>query len=261
METPVLQPVYGGAEARPFVTHHNALDRVLPGSRPRSTSSGSLSAACSACTRSARTSATRACQAATTRSSRRLNSTRPTATTTRWPAAASSSFRRGQQPSVIAGTSSCTPPFSPRETYAGAILSRTGIDILAHRDVASLREAIGMRVWGCLREGGGLGRTLVDRPALRARRTRSAAADDPARLPGRAARRWPRPTDLERRRLVERFELPLTASEMEIANAYTELNDPDEQRRALCHPITVAPLEKSEEEPSAGWTRPFLARP
>ncbi len=29
VETPTLQPVYGGAAARPFVTHHNALDRDL----------------------------------------------------------------------------------------------------------------------------------------------------------------------------------------------------------------------------------------
>jgi lysyl-tRNA synthetase, class II len=29
VETPVLQPIYGGAEARPFVTHHNALDMPL----------------------------------------------------------------------------------------------------------------------------------------------------------------------------------------------------------------------------------------
>ena len=29
VETPVLQPLYGGALARPFVTHHNALDREL----------------------------------------------------------------------------------------------------------------------------------------------------------------------------------------------------------------------------------------
>ena len=29
VETPVLQPVYGGASARPFVTHHNALDMEL----------------------------------------------------------------------------------------------------------------------------------------------------------------------------------------------------------------------------------------
>src|SRR5581483_50667 len=29
VETPVLQPLYGGAMARPFTTHHNALDRDL----------------------------------------------------------------------------------------------------------------------------------------------------------------------------------------------------------------------------------------
>ena len=29
VETPVLQPLYGGALARPFMTHHNALDRDL----------------------------------------------------------------------------------------------------------------------------------------------------------------------------------------------------------------------------------------
>ena len=29
VETPILQPLYGGALARPFVTHHNELDRDL----------------------------------------------------------------------------------------------------------------------------------------------------------------------------------------------------------------------------------------
>ena len=39
VETPILQPLYGGAAARPFVTHHNALDMQLyPAHRRRAVS-------------------------------------------------------------------------------------------------------------------------------------------------------------------------------------------------------------------------------
>ena len=39
VETPMMQPIPGGAAARPFVTHHNALDmRALPAHRARAVS-------------------------------------------------------------------------------------------------------------------------------------------------------------------------------------------------------------------------------
>ena len=83
VETPVLDAAAGGAAARPFITHHNALDidmylRIaleLPLKRLSS-------AASSACSRSAACSATRASTPATTRSSRCSRPTRRSATTT-----------------------------------------------------------------------------------------------------------------------------------------------------------------------------------
>ena len=82
VETPILQPLYGGAAARPFVTHHNALDmplylriadelylkRLLVGGLERVYEIG-------------RTSATRGSTARTTPSSPCSSATRPTPTT------------------------------------------------------------------------------------------------------------------------------------------------------------------------------------
>jgi len=68
VETPILQPRYGGAFAEPFVTHHNVLDQIsTSGSRPSSTQR-LIVVASSGCTRSARTFATR--ESTTSRQSR-----------------------------------------------------------------------------------------------------------------------------------------------------------------------------------------------
>jgi lysyl-tRNA synthetase class 2 len=61
VETPQLQPVHGGAAARPFTTHLNALDTTCTcGSLRSCTSSGSASAASSESSRSAGCSGTKA---------------------------------------------------------------------------------------------------------------------------------------------------------------------------------------------------------
>ena len=81
VETPVLHRVAGGAAARPFLTHHNALDidltlRIALELHLKRLVVGGWSTS----TRSAGSSATRASTAATTPSSRCWRSTRPTPT-------------------------------------------------------------------------------------------------------------------------------------------------------------------------------------
>jgi lysyl-tRNA synthetase, class II len=75
VETPILQPLYGGAAARPFVTHHNELeqDMYLRISFELYLKR-CLSVTWNASTRSGATSAMKACRSSTTLNSRSLNS-------------------------------------------------------------------------------------------------------------------------------------------------------------------------------------------
>lgn len=82
VETPVLQPLYGGALARPFTTHHNALDmRLYLRIADELYLKRLIVGGWSGCTRSPRTSATRGSRGSTTPSSPCWSSTPRTWTT------------------------------------------------------------------------------------------------------------------------------------------------------------------------------------
>ena len=86
VETPMMQPIAGGAAARPFVTHHNALGiwTYTCVSRPELVPQATAGrAGCRGCLRSTATSATRGYRRGTTPSSRCSSCTRRLAITAR----------------------------------------------------------------------------------------------------------------------------------------------------------------------------------
>jgi lysyl-tRNA synthetase class 2 len=225
VETPVLQPLYGGAMARPFTTHHNALDRDLY------------------------------LRIATELYLKRLivgglervyelgkNFRNEGVDTTHNPEFTVLEFyeayadyldiaaRCEQLVWTVAqavgyqGETDFTPPWR-RETLAGAILDRTGVDILALRERDAL--AAGMRQRGLPVPQGETWPQLVDELVSRyvepTLRQPTFLLDFPIEISPLAKQHRSAPG------LVERFEAFVGG--MEIANAFTELNDPDEQRR------------------------------
>ena len=82
VETPMMQPIPGGAAARPFITHHNALDHGdVPAHRAGAVPEApDRRRASSASTRSTAISATKGCRRSTIRNSRCSSCTGPTPT-------------------------------------------------------------------------------------------------------------------------------------------------------------------------------------
>jgi lysyl-tRNA synthetase class 2 len=140
------------------------------------------------------------------------------------------------------GSERFTPPWH-RETLAGSIAERTGIDVLAHRQLDSLRAAMserGLEVpdepnWAALVDhvlSKHVEPTLVEPTIIH---------DYPVELSPFAKRH--RSHD----GLVERFEA--FAEGMEFANAFSELNDPDDQRARFEEQVRHAEAGDEDAQP------------
>jgi lysyl-tRNA synthetase, class II len=243
VETPVLQPIYGGALARPFTTHHNELDRTLylriaTELYLKRLIVGGLE---------------RVYELAKDFRNEGVSfKHNPEFTMLEWyEAYADYNVVAERCERLISGVAhdigysgpvDFTPPWR-RETLSDAIGSRTGIDVLAHRDLESLRTAIreaGYEVpdeetWG----------QTVDQ--LLSKQVEPHLADPtflmdyPVELSPFAKRHRAKDG------LVERWEA--FAAGMEFANAFTELNDPDDQRARFEEQRAAAAAGDEEAQP------------
>lgn len=224
VETPVLQPLYGGAAARPFTTHHNALDRQLylriatelylkrciVGGLERVYELGKDF-------RNEGVSHKHNPEFTMVELYEAYADYRDVAARTEQLVAAAAE-RMG-----YAGPLDLSPPWK-RETLAEAICERTGIDILTARDRDALAAA--MEAKGLVAPPNDTWAQLVDELVTKHVEPTliepTFLFDYPVELSPFAKRHR------EDDRLAERWEAYCQG--MEIANAFTELNDPDDQR-------------------------------
>jgi lysyl-tRNA synthetase, class II len=225
VETPVLQPLYGGALARPFSTHHNELDRdlylriatelylkrLIVGGLERVYELGK-----------------------DFRNEGVSTKHNPEFTMVEWYEAYADYndealrleelVRRAAASIDYAGELDFSSPWR-RVSFAEAIEQATGIDVMAHPDASELRDAIAERglevstkefIWPALADD--LFSKYVE-PTLR---EPTFVLDYPIDISPLAREHRAKPG------LVERWEA--FAGGMEIANAFSELIDPDVQR-------------------------------
>jgi lysyl-tRNA synthetase class 2 len=231
VETPVLQPLYGGAAARPFVTHHNALDRdfylriatelylkrCIVGGLERVYELGKDF-------RNEGVSFKHNPEFTMLETYEAYADYRDVAAMLEEMAGTAAIAATGSTTVPWKdGTIDLAPPWR-RVTLRDALLEASGVDIQAHPETPALRSAIRAAgfdapddaTWGKLVDG------LLSEALEPGLIQPTIVLDYPIELSPFAKRRTDDP------RLVERFEA--FAGGMEIANAFTELNDPDDQR-------------------------------
>jgi lysyl-tRNA synthetase, class II len=224
VETPILQPIYGGGMGRPFTTHHNELDRTLymriatelylkrliVGGLERVYEIGK-----------------------DFRNEGVSFKHNPEFTMLEWYEAYADYEDVARRCEALmayvaeavgyAGELDFSAPWK-RETLADAIGGRSGVDILANRELGSLQAAMrerglevpGEETWGQLVDH--LLTKFVEPELVQP----TFLLDYPVEISPFAKRHRSQPG------LTERWEA--FAGRMEFANAFTELNDPDDQR-------------------------------
>jgi lysyl-tRNA synthetase, class II len=213
VETPVLQPQYGGALARPFVTHFNALDRnfylriatelylkrLIVGGLERVYELGK-----------------------DFRNEGLSPKHNPEFTMVEWYEAYSDYLAVAARFERLMSSLGIAAPWR-HEKLVEAIQARTGIDVMAHHDRPALAEAMRERGLEVTEDSWpGLVDDLVSKQVEPTLTEPTLLFDYPVELSPFAKAHRSEPG------LVERFEA--YAGGIEIANAFTELNDPDEQR-------------------------------
>jgi lysyl-tRNA synthetase class 2 len=244
VETPVLQALYGGALARPFTTHHNALDRDLymriatelylkrciVGGLERVYELGK-----------------------DFRNEGLSHKHNPEFTMVEWyEAYADYEDEAARLEQIVAaaaraigysGELDFSAPWR-RISFVDAIEQATGIDVMAHRDVEALQAAISARRLEMPTEGATwpqLADDLLSKFVEPTLRQPTFVLDYPVEISPLAREHRSRPG------LVERWEA--FAGGMEIANAFSELIDPDVQRERFRAQQRLETLGEEEFQP------------
>jgi lysyl-tRNA synthetase, class II len=244
VETPVLQPLYGGALARPFTTHHNALDRTLY-------------------LRIATELYLKRCIVGGLERVYELGkdfrnegvSTKhnPEFTMVEWYEAYADYMVTADRLEALVADAARAVGYSGeldfsrpwrRVGYVEAIAQATGVDILAHPSDVSLAGAIAERGFDLRTEGATweqLADELLSRYVEPELLQPTLVLDIPVALSPFAREHRSEPG------LAERFEAYVGG--MEIANAFSEINDSDVQRERFEAQLRLAELGAEETQP------------